>query len=161
MSDEQAGPPTEAERERRDTDYLKRAQERYAEGYKIRAVTAPPDVCAGYMKGGRPKMRAQPHASLADLAASMCPGEYPAHERERWVAGFLDADRYATQYGHGALEGRDPLKPPRKPKGPPVAEPLDLLGDAGRLGKQQARQWWDRYHGKSFGRVYHDAGEQK
>lgn len=156
-----SGPPTEAERQRRDTDWVKAAQERYAEGYRCRAANAPPDAVVRHTKKGRPIMRAQPYTSMADSAEGLCPKRYLGHERERWLAGFMDADRLAMGRGHGALEGRDPLKAPRKPRPAPVAEPLDAFGDEGRMTRSEAAAFWKRQRGGGAEYTYRDAGEQK
>lgn len=156
-----SGPPTEAERERRDTDWVKTAQERYAEGYRCRAATPAPDAVSRYTKKGRPIMRAQPFASMADNAETLCPKRHPAHERERWLVGFMDADRLAVERGHAALDGRDPLKAPRKPKPAPVAVPLDAFGDEGRMTRKEAAEFWIRQRGGPTEYAWRDAGEQE
>lgn len=158
---EQPGPPVKAERERRDTDWVKAAQERYAEGYRCRAATPAPDAVSRYTKKGRPIMRAQPFASMAESAEGLCPKRFPAHERERWLAGFLDADRLAVERGHGSLEGRDPLKVPRKPRPPAVAVPLDAFGDEGRMTRREAVEFWRRHRDSPAEYIYRDAGEQE
>ena len=183
MNTEQPGPPQEGERVQRDMEWLRVSQMRFCEGYKARM--AEPHPMRKNAKGDALNTR-EPRWSFAELAEEKCPGSgkpefvtemksfqtprtvvfdepaWPAHERERWIAGFLHADGIAAERGVAAMERADPSKPPPRAKPPPVVaaqeeEPI-LLEAAPRLTRTEARSWWQTHRG--IRTHYQDAGEQ-
>lgn len=126
MTNEALSPPTDADREVRDIEWVRRSQKMYVDGFRVRQATAPPER---EQPGGGGRRRANPRESMADLAEHRCPNKLPAHERERWIAGFLDADRIAVEKGHAYLGTKNPERPARKAKPAPVAEPIEAFPD--------------------------------
>jgi hypothetical protein len=89
-------PPTDADRERASTDWVKEAQELWVAGYRCRQSEEPPER---EQPGTKRKVRNW-NESLAHLAKARVPADLPAHKRERWTAGFLHADGIAVLKGH-------------------------------------------------------------
>jgi hypothetical protein len=120
MKSEAISPPTGADREVRDIEWVRRAQLMYVDGFLVRQSTAPPDS----------PIPGPNKTSLAHLVDMRCPTDIPAHEQERWKRGFLDADGIATAKGHAYLGTKNPRTPSRPPKAPPVATALEMFPDA-------------------------------
>jgi len=124
MSTEQPGPPTEDERIARDSEWLRVSQLRFAEGYHARMAELHP---MRRNDRGEELHQREPRWSFADMADRRCPHHLPAHERERWIAGFLHADNLAATEGVHTMERADPSKPPPRPKRTKVAEPIEAF----------------------------------
>lgn len=172
---EQVGPPSEVERVTRDIEWVRRSQLRFKEGYHARM--AEPHPMRKNAKGEALNTREQKW-SFADMAATKCPGAetqvaniggvqcevgsaWPAHERERWIAGFLHADGIAAERGVAAMERADPARMPPRPKKVSLAIQEDgFIEEAPLLTRAEAKAWWDRHRGTSSGYNYQDAGEQ-
>lgn len=120
MMDETNAPPTDEARERRDIEFVRRAQLMYVDGFLVRQSTAPPDS----------SIPGPNKTSLAHLVDERCPTDIPAHEQERWKRGFLDADAIGVTKGHAYLGTKNPRTPSRPPKAPPVAAPVEMFPDA-------------------------------
>lgn len=177
MSNEQAGPPTDEDRERRDIEWVRTSQLRFCEGYHARMAEPHP---MKRDRNGKELNTREPKWSFADAAEDRCPGRtpkhlvstgvvrfgkvetnpWPAHERERWIAGFHHADAIASTQGEHAMNAADPSRPPKRPKKMVVATQEDLLGDdAPRIPRREVKEWWREHHG--FAKAVHgDAGEQ-
>jgi hypothetical protein len=174
MSTEEAAPPTEQMRERRDTDYVQMAQKRYAQGFHARLAELHP------MKrnaSGKELQQREPRWRFCEVdgrgevdrthATERCPGKvetnrmnaagvlvnlgWPAHEQERWVAGYIHADAICAERGLAAARAADPTKHKRV-KRETTAEPIEAFPEA-VLTKPEAREYWSRQerirHGQS------------
>lgn len=119
---EAISPPTDADRARRDIDWVKRCQQMYVDGFRVRQATAPPEREVP----GTDRKKANPRESLAWMAEERCPGGLPGHERERWIAGFKDADAIAVHKGHAYLGTKNPTRPPAVKKAA-LAEPVEAF----------------------------------
>lgn len=157
MTDEQPGPPTEVERQRVSMEWLRVSQLRFCEGYKARMVKLHP--MKRNAKGEQLAVREQKW-SYAEMAEAECP-RLPAHERERWLAGYLHADGIGAERGEAAMSAADPSRPPPRKKPPllsPQEEEPSLLAAAPVMTRREAKEWWSRHRG--LAKVYQDAGEQ-
>lgn len=147
----QPGPPTEEAKERRDIEWMRITQLRFLEGYRARL--AEPHPMRRNAKGEELHNREQKW-SFAEMAEARCPGKgtpdvtverksfgvsrlvdlgepaWPAHERERWIAGFLHADNLGATLGSVAMERGDPSKPQTRRKAERVAEPIEAFPEA-------------------------------
>lgn len=142
---EQPGPPRESERQRRDIEWVRISQARYVEGYKAR-MAAPHPMKKG--RDGKELNQREQRWSYADLAETRCPGKrlnlrkepfWPAHECERWVAGWMHADNLAATKGAAAMDRGDPSRPPPRAKRERIAEPLDAFPET-VLTREQMRE---------------------
>lgn len=170
----QPGPPAEVERERRDIEFVRMAQLRFLEGYRARM--AEPHPMRTNARGEALNQR-EKKWSYADQAEEKCPGSgkpeyvserksfqvarthrryeepaWPAHERERWIAGFLHADNLAATEGTHAMDRADPSKPPPRKRREKVAEPVEAFPEA-IFSRAQQRE----YKVRRDVRVCHDA----
>lgn len=134
MNIEQPGPPAEVERVRRDIEWVRISQLRFLEGYRARM--AEPHPMRKNARGEALNQR-EKKWSYADAAEAKCPGSsgrnrkaWPAHERERWTAGFLHADNLASTEGEHAMERADPSRPPPRKKREKVADPVEAFPEA-------------------------------
>jgi hypothetical protein len=135
---------------------VRQAQKRWCEGFRARQCETPPTVQVGETRKGRPRVKIDQRASLAHMAEERCPktrvlpplpgaspyaperrGPVPAHERERWIAGFLHADSIAVAHGHTHLSRCNPERPVRSRR-EKQAEPLEVFPEA-VLSKDGAR----------------------
>lgn len=140
MTTEAHTPPQDVDREARDIEHVRTAQLRWCEGFRARRSEIQPTIVTGYTRKGEEKRSADNHASLAHLAEERCPAKLkvpgaawpekfapmPAHDRERWIAGYLDADRIVVAQGFARLTAMDPTRPARR-KREKVAEPLEMF----------------------------------
>lgn len=140
---------------RRDTEYVRRAQQCYVEGYEARLAMLHPMRRNGQGKEMQQRESKWIYAFRSDGA---CPGVepecsalfgehrvWPAHERERWTAGFLAADALCAEKGLAHATARHPKHVPRK-KPVALAEPLDAFPDT-EMTKSEAKAFWDRHRG--------------
>lgn len=119
MTNEALSPPTDADRARRDMEYVRRVQAAYAAGFRARQQVTPPPLPKG--------QRGANKTSMADVVDDLCPKDPPAHERTSWRSGFMDADGIATAKGHAYLGTKNCERPPRKAKDAAVAEPVEAF----------------------------------
>lgn len=146
MDDSQPGPPQEADVTRRDMEFVRRGQERWKDGYRVRMSEEQPERPTGRKVRGEDVMKVDQHASLAHLAEERCPGHItverksfqtvrpiqmepkpPARERERWMAGFLHADALVVKHGRNRCSS-DPTHQKKAPKD--VATTVEMFPDA-------------------------------
>lgn len=149
---EQAGPPTQQDRIIRDIEYVRTAQIRYREGYLARLAEQHPkkrNAAGKTLTQDEPKwrfcdLRKDDNGDLVAnpaFARARCP-HFPAHESERWVAGYLHADNLCALYGLSHARARYPARTARK-KRESVAEQLEACPGA-ILSKQDARLYHER-----------------
>lgn len=130
-------PPTEKARERRDMEWLRIAQLRFVEGYRARLAELHP--MKRDRNGDRTQQR-EPKWSYAELGETRSVPHnvvIPAHERERWLAGWAHADGICMTRGLTAAKGADPAKAKRT-KPAVVAEQPEAFPDA-VLSRKDAR----------------------
>ena len=113
---EQPGPPQEEEREMRDVEFVRRAMELYCAGFKARQLKEPPEKMLESGRKVRDKHHSWAHEAGEHVPATFEGKPIAAHDRERFVAGFTDADRIAVAKGQTYLESRDPRRPTREPR---------------------------------------------
>jgi hypothetical protein len=128
------------------------AQLRFCEGYHARM--SEPHPMRRNAKGKELSQREQ-RWSFADSAEQKCPGAisggrtrrevWPAHERERWIAGFLHADNLAATVGTHAMERADPARPPPRKRARKVAEPVEAFPEA-VFDHSQIREYKERVY---------------
>ncbi len=153
---ETLAPPTDSDRERRDTEYVRMAQLRYVEGYDARLATLHP---MKRNRDGKDLNQREPKWKFCEVtgdgrskyAEEACPGLpkegrggrfWPMHECERWLAGFLAADGICGERGLGAAVAAHPARVPRKPS-VALAEPVEMFPDA-TLSREDARAHRER-----------------
>lgn len=119
---EHEGPPDEVARERRDMAWVRQSQQDFFDGYHARMAQLHP-----FKKNreGKVLLSREPRWSYAEMAEDTCPGSavhdrfhasetaWPAHRRERWLAGWAMADGIASTRGSAAMRTADPAKPRR------------------------------------------------
>jgi hypothetical protein len=135
---DQPGPPTEEARVVRDIEFVRVAQLRFLEGYRARM--AEPHPMRKNAKGKELSQR-ETRWSFADLAHGLESVQpWPAHERERWIAGFLHADSLAATEGTHAMDRADPGRPPPRKRRAKVAEQVEACPEA-VFDRAQLNEW--------------------
>lgn len=150
---EMQAPPTDRERECRDTLWVKQAQQDTADGYKARLDTMHP--CKRTRDGKEIPSQREPKWQLCEIgpdgkseyAEQQCPLK-EAHRRERWISGFIMADGICAEKGLHAATAAHPLRVRRK-KPVTLAEPVEMFPDA-ILSRDAARE-----HSARLERVRH------
>jgi hypothetical protein len=152
-------------RDRRDTAWVKDAQQAFADGYHARL--AEPHPCIKD-KTGKDTQRREPKWFFGtETAEARCPQgveekrspngmilvpaqAWPSHKRERWIAGWSHCDSLCAERGLTYAKANDPLRV-RKAKPVIVAEEQEMFPEA-IISKERARDFWKRYRGerKSF-----------
>lgn len=148
---ESTQPPTEADRVRRDTSYLKRAQGDFRDGFWARCNTPHPNKRNA---GGKELLVREPKHRICALgeggtvdrtvAIQRC--HLAGERRTAWVDGFLHADNLCATVGLTAAKAADPCKVPRKPR-ESLAEPLDAFPDT-LMTPDDSRAFWRRHRGE-------------
>lgn len=143
---EAISPPTNKDRERRDTEFVRVAQQRYRQGFLSRIAKLHP--MKRNAQGEQTQIR-ESKWSYAEHANSICPDFMSSHERERWISGFLFADGICATKGLAAAKNADPGKV-RRNRPASLAEPLDMGLDT-PLSRDEAEAFWKRHRGQRVG----------
>ena len=101
---EQPGPPQEEERERRDVEFVRRAMELYCAGFKARQLKEPPEKMLESGRKVRDKHHSWAHEAGEHVPATFEGKPIAAHDRERFVAGGIEADSGDVRDSIGARE---------------------------------------------------------
>jgi hypothetical protein len=150
VTTEAHAPPTEASRVRRNTEFVRTAQIRYAEGFKARLAIPHPTK---KNRDGTDSKQREPKWRFCEIddngrsayAESKCPSHLPGEERTPWLGGFLLADSLCAEKGFTYATNNHPTKV-RRAKPVALAEPLDAVPDT-VVAPKEAKAFWSRHRG--------------
>lgn len=155
-------PPTEQDRVRRDTVYLKATHKVFTDGRLARLSEPHPMIRD---KTGKETQHREPKWKFGEeVALRRCPTNagYVAQERASWIEGWLYADEICGERGVSAAKAADPLKMPHK-RTVSLAEPLEAFPEC-ILSEDDARAYAAREERIRMGLPEHQApvlaGEQ-